>query len=101
MRDPTPNKRKLKIYQDDVKLRHTSHWDADFMTREEFEAYMNGETVCQVKPAPGKGAALENDEGRAGAAPLHERDEHAAVGRAGLSRWERFLRACLPGIRFR
>jgi hypothetical protein len=74
-------KRKFKIYQEDVKLRHTSHWDADYMSREEFEAYMEGKTVCQVK-----------------------HDAHRSVRSAGgakrsdaaVSLWERFLRACLP-----
>lgn len=74
----TTRKRKLKIYQEEVKLRHTSHWDADYMSREEFEAYMEGKTMCQVK----RGAdAPSGDSGAAG--PLR-------------SLWDRFLRACLP-----
>lgn len=88
MSNPTANKRKFKIYQDDVKLRHTSHWDADFMSREEFEAYMSGKTVCQVK--------------RDTNAMPEGQDENGAARRGTrLSVWERFLRACLPSHRFR
>lgn len=73
-------KRKFKIYQEDVKLRHTSHWDADYMSREEFEAYMEGKTVCQVKRDTHASA----------------RSDSAKRSEAALSLWERFLRACLP-----
>jgi hypothetical protein len=74
-------KRKFKIYQEDVKLRHTSHWDADYMSREEFEAYMEGKTVCQVKKRDAR---------------AHTREDAAASDESAPSLWERFLRACLP-----
>ncbi len=35
--------RKLRIFQDEVKLRHTSHWDMDMMSRSDLDAYMSSE----------------------------------------------------------
>lgn len=41
---PDEKDRKAKIYTDDVKQRHTSHWDLDYMSTEEVdEAYAEGE----------------------------------------------------------
>ncbi len=37
MRDPV-NRKKLKIYQEEVKSRHTSHWDWDYLPTQELEA---------------------------------------------------------------
>jgi hypothetical protein len=37
----TTPRRKLKIYYDDAKLRQTSHWDLDYMTTGELEAFMS------------------------------------------------------------
>ena len=37
MSDPS-KKKPFRIFIDDVKIRHTSHWDEDFMSREELEA---------------------------------------------------------------
>lgn len=34
----TGKKKTFRIFIDDVKLRHTSHWDEDFMSREELDA---------------------------------------------------------------
>jgi hypothetical protein len=34
----TSKKKPFRIFIDDVKIRHTSHWDEDFMSREELEA---------------------------------------------------------------
>lgn len=34
----TGKKKPFRIFIDDVKLRHTSHWDEDFMSREELDA---------------------------------------------------------------
>lgn len=34
----TTKKKPFRIFIDDVKIRHTSHWDEDFMSREELEA---------------------------------------------------------------
>lgn len=33
--------KKFKIYQDEVKERHTSHWDWDYLSTEEIEALMD------------------------------------------------------------
>lgn len=34
-------KKKLKIYQEDAKLRQTTHWDIDYMTTAEIDALYN------------------------------------------------------------
>lgn len=33
--------KKFKIYQEEVKERHTSHWDWDYLSTEEIEALMD------------------------------------------------------------
>lgn len=38
MSEKTPKKTRMKIITDDVKLRHTSHWDEDYLSREELDA---------------------------------------------------------------
>lgn len=43
MNSPT-GKNKLKIYVDEVKLRHTTHWDLDFLSRKELDEVMGAET---------------------------------------------------------
>lgn len=78
------NTKRMKIYQDEVKLRHTSHWDLDTMSRAEYEAYMSGRSPAggpPPRPAPERHAAT------------------VAVGVCTAARatlWERFLRACMP-----
>ncbi|MGL1834858.1 hypothetical protein ACKVEX_14785 [Rhodocyclaceae bacterium SMB388] len=78
------NTKRMKIYQDEVKLRHTSHWDLDTMSRAEYEAYMSGQSSAGG-PSPG---------------PAQVR--HAATVAVGActtaptTLWERFLRACMP-----
>lgn len=61
MRTPTPKgmdmtergkKKRFRIFIDDVKIRHTSHWDEDFMSREELDA-------VYAKPAPEAAAQAE------------------------------------------
>ncbi len=37
-RDKNEQTNKAEIHNDDVKERHTSHWDTDFMTTEQLEA---------------------------------------------------------------
>lgn len=37
MTEEKTGKKRLKVFIDDVKLRHTSHWDQDYMTREEMD----------------------------------------------------------------
>ena len=68
--------RKLRIFQDEVKLRHTSHWDMDTMSRSELDAYMSSEhrqSRADTQDAP--------------------TTQPAAVPE---SAWSRFLRAVLP-----
>lgn len=71
------SKRKFRIFQDEVKLRHTSHWDMDTMSRAELEAYMDGDS--DPRTTAGKTTP--------GVPPV----------RAADNAWSRFLRACLPG----
>ncbi|NMG04561.1 hypothetical protein [Azoarcus taiwanensis] len=68
--------RRFRIYQDEVKLRHTSHWDMDTMSRSELDAYMTGNQ---------QHADPSNEAG-----PTHIPDPPAE------SAWSRFLRAILP-----
>lgn len=68
--------RRLKIFQDEVKLRHTSHWDMDTMSRSELDAYMSAEhqpvgTVTHDTPTTLPAAVPE-------------------------SAWSRFLKTILP-----
>lgn len=75
----------LKIYQDEVKLRHTSHWDADFMSRAEFEAYMGStrrEDADRGGGSDTSGRAAKQDGGR-------------GDGRGRPSWWDRFMQACI------
>ncbi len=78
---PAPGRRRFKIFQEEVKLRHTPHWDADYMSRAEFDAYMRGEFH------PDRGAI---DARQASAV------EAAAADRDGRpSAWLRFVRTWL------
>ncbi len=77
------SKRRMRIYQDEVKLRHTSHWDLDTMSRADFEAYM---AVKFEQHAPAQ--ALSDDPGA--------RDGLCPAVAPLPTLWERFLRACLP-----
>lgn len=36
--DQPPRRKPFRIFIDDLKIRHTSHWDEDFMSREELDA---------------------------------------------------------------
>jgi hypothetical protein len=48
----TGKRRKLKLIRDDVKERHTSHWDLDYLSREELERLMTGKPeAADVRPA--------------------------------------------------
>lgn len=70
-------KRKFKLHLDEVKLRHTSHWDSDYMSREEFDRYMRGETDPTVD----------------GDAHTAERQPPEQPQRPPTA-WERFLATC-------
>lgn len=78
-------RKKFRIYQDEVKLRHTSHWDADFMGRAEFEAYMSGKTEG--------GADRENAPASSDRQTQRDREREAAA--PIRSWWDRFMQACL------
>lgn len=75
----------LKIYQDEAKLRHTSHWDADFMGRAEFEAYMGS--------ARREGAWC-GDGSDASDRPV-KREGERGDGHGTPSWWDRFMQACI------
>ncbi len=34
-------KKKLRVYQEDAKTRHTAHWDWDYLSWEEIENHLN------------------------------------------------------------
>ncbi len=42
--------KKQRLFREEIKDRHTSHWDLDMMTREELEAVM----AKKADPAPAK-----------------------------------------------
>lgn len=71
------SKQKLKIYMDEVKLRHTTHWDMDAMSRAELEDYMQGKSV-RSKSGP--------DNRNAGSACDHRPEARKAAGA-----WSRFM----------
>lgn len=49
MNDPAKAE-KFKIYQDELKLRHTTHWDLDYLGAADYEAVMKGDKVLPVAP---------------------------------------------------
>lgn len=54
----TSGKRKWKIYQEEAKLRQTTHWDLDYMTDAELEALYNAPKTEHHDPQPAVPAAL-------------------------------------------
>lgn len=36
--------KKKRLFREEIKDKHTSHWDLDMMSREELEAIMGGKT---------------------------------------------------------
>jgi hypothetical protein len=48
-------KRKLRIYQEDAKTRHTAHWDWDYFTWGEIEQQLKEAGVGEVKEISGNG----------------------------------------------
>ena len=56
MSEPTEGtEKKARIIREDVKELHTSHWDLDYVSREELERLMIGEN--------GSGTAATGDQG--------------------------------------
>ena len=43
-------KKKLRVYQEDVKTRHTAHWDWDYLTWEEIEQRLKEAGVEENQP---------------------------------------------------
>jgi uncharacterized membrane protein YukC len=43
-------KKKLRVYQEDVKTRHTAHWDWDYLTWEEIEQRLKEAGVEEDQP---------------------------------------------------
>lgn len=76
-------KPRMRIYQDEVKLRHTPHWDLDTMSREDFEACMSGRLDPPNPTRPPQ------------ANPLPQA-HMCGMSTTPPTLWERFLRACLP-----
>ena len=54
-----PPTKKARLYRDEVKDRHTSHWDMDMLSREELENLMSMKKP--VKQADVDPVAEEND----------------------------------------
>ena len=86
-------KPKMQIFQDEVKLAHTKHWDMDMMSRAELEAWM----AAQASPgAPSSAARRSVAEPSAGepSADIHRPPDGSAIvsGGQALTAWQRFLR---------
>ncbi|MDX1653618.1 MAG: hypothetical protein R3310_00255 [Candidatus Competibacteraceae bacterium] len=48
--------RRLKIYQDEAKLRHTTHWDWDYLSAEEYQALMEDQSWRRLADLPAEAA---------------------------------------------
>ena len=57
-----PEKKKKRIYKDQAKDRHTTHWDMDYLPRKEVDALYAKSSTMQKK----KEADTEGDPGRIG-----------------------------------
>ncbi|MFU2489163.1 hypothetical protein [Thauera sp. WH-1] len=86
-------KPKMQIFQDEVKLAHTKHWDMDMMSRAELEAYM----AAQASPGAPSSAAQRSAAEPSAAEPsadIHRPPDGSAIvsGGQALTAWQRFLR---------
>ncbi len=54
---PDSPRRRLKIYQEEVKLRHTSHWNWDYMSREELDRLASSRRGGDVRTNTDENAA--------------------------------------------
>lgn len=86
-------KPKMQIFQDEVKLAHTKHWDIDMMSRAELEAYM----AAQASPGAPSSAAQRSAAEPSAAEPsadIHRPPDGSAIvsGGQALTAWQRFLR---------
>ena len=53
-------KKRWKIFQEEAKTRQTSHWDLDYMSREQLDALYNVGPEEQATPHPKKTHGLRN-----------------------------------------
>ena len=60
--EKVPAKKRFKIFIDAVKLRHTSHWDTDMMSRAELEAAYGIGEKADNKDESGFGRAGKSDD---------------------------------------
>lgn len=76
-------KPRMQIFQDEVKLAHTQHWDMDMLSRAELEACMSAQASPAAPPPPAEPPAAMHRAQDDGTAP--------SSGQA-LTAWQRFLR---------
>tara|TARA_B100000780_G_scaffold230847_1_gene170610 strand:- start:2407 stop:2580 length:174 start_codon:yes stop_codon:yes gene_type:complete len=53
--------KKKRLFRDEVKDRHTSHWDLDMMSREELEAMMAGSEKKDAGGTKSKESSTKTD----------------------------------------
>lgn len=75
-------KPKMQIFQDEVKLAHTKHWDIDMMSRAELEAYMAAQASAAEPSATEPSADIQRP---------RDGSTIESSGQA-LTAWQRFLR---------
>lgn len=52
--------KKKRLFREEVKDRHTSHWDLDMMSREELEEMMAGKKKSEAKKSEQDSATSTN-----------------------------------------
>ncbi len=96
-------KPKMQIFQDEVKLAHTKHWDIDMMSRAELEAYMAAQASPGAPSSAAQRSAAEPSAAEPSAAEpsaaepsadIHRPPDGSAIvsGGQALTAWQRFLR---------
>ena len=48
-RTPEKSRKKTSVVRDEVKERHTTHWDVDLLSQAEFDLYMRNQAPWQVQ----------------------------------------------------
>lgn len=86
-------KPKMQIFQDEVKLAHTKHWDMDMMSRAELEAWMAAQASLGAPSSAAQRSAAEPSAGEP-SADIHRPPDGSAIvsGGQALTAWQRFLR---------
>lgn len=54
-------RKRFSVITDDVKLRHTTHWDLDFLSRAELDAAMGGDPGADDTDRPDPPVKPEKD----------------------------------------